>query len=160
MSVRYIPIVEAELSDPFGIQMCRNAGIEIRFKDPNEPRVIVLTTLDWLRGSNQWGYHNNQVFSAPPSKTKQSIRIMDTAEQAELEERTHVPLAEGDWEEIKKLVDQSPQPHPAAFPIPTSVARVILPITEAITGAKKEVPEGWEKKDEGEEKPGKAAVEA
>jgi len=143
MSVRYIPIIEIEITQPLAISIAANSGMEVRYKEKEEEgeerRTMVMDTVDWLAGDNPWALHNDMHFANPRPKRRVRKRIEEAAWKAKEEGKSHIPIAEGDYEDIKVVVAR-PQPHPNAFPMPPAIGTAVEDILEAIEQATTTVP--------------------
>lgn len=95
------------------------------------------TVAHFLSGENPWGFHNDLRFSMPPGNVKQGLRIVAAAEHAIQHEADVLVLSNEDYEVLMSAVS-NPHRHKSEMPIPTVLARAILPLLDALENASEE----------------------
>lgn len=98
------------------------------------------TLAHFLCGENTWGFHNDLRFSLPPGNVRQGIRIVAAAEHAMQYESDTIVLSNEDYEVLMSAVS-NPQRHKMEMPIPTALARAILPLLDTLENASDHVRE-------------------
>lgn len=96
------------------------------------------TVAHWLCGGNPWGFHNDLRFSFPPSQVRQGVRIVEAAQRALDEDSEYIELSDDDYERLLSAVG-TPERHVGEMAIPPELARVILPIVDALESAADEI---------------------
>lgn len=88
----------------------------------------------FLCGENSWGFHNDLRFSLPPGDVRQGLRLIAAAEHALKHEEDVITLSNEDYEVLMSAVS-NPRRHSTEMRIPTTLARAIVPLLDALENA-------------------------